>query len=372
MAVVVGQELSKKEAFALAIKQARKACGRVSPNPPVGCVILDKDYRFLSMGQTQPPGKDHAEIDAIKKLPASASLQGSHFFVTLEPCAHEGRTPSCAKTLAKLPVESVTYGMKDPFPLVDGEGLQILKNAGIHVEPAIGFDKELRKVMEVFLYNQKEHRAFVSLKVATSLDGQVALKSGESQWITGEKARKHSHYIRSLHDAILVGVNTVMNDDPSLDVRHGPLQGKEMKVVILDPKSRSLSFLEKSKLMKKHKKENVFVVSEEEAALTHLGVRNIVLNKKNSFFDLQELSKRLYQEDITSVMVEGGGVTLSQFLEQKQTQRFYQYLAPTLLGAGGGISMTEQLSIEKLNSRKDLHEVQLKKLGRDLLVTGLF
>ena len=221
------------QAMQLAISEALKGAPFVSPNPKVGCVILDSQGELLSTGYHKKFGEAHAEIEALKNLNPD-QLKGAHLIVTLEPCAHEGKTPSCAKTLAKLPIKKVTFGLVDPNPLVAGQGAKILKEAGIEVEEYQGILKaDLEEVCEEFLWNFRQKKVFVAVKIAQSLDGKIALLNGESKWITGPDSRQKVHELRAQYDAVLVGKNTILIDNPSLDIRHPKIQ-KENKVVVLD------------------------------------------------------------------------------------------------------------------------------------------
>lgn len=353
----------------LAIREARKAMGNVSPNPPVGCVIVDRDHRFLSSGFTQPPGRNHAEIEALKNLPEGADLSGGHFYVTLEPCAHEGRTPSCAKALAKLPIASLTYGLQDPNPKVNGQGLEILRQSGIQVKKEENFGPELHRLAEIFFHNQTCRAPFVSLKIATSLDGRIGMKTGESKWITGERARRHAHYIRSLHDAILIGANTFLQDDPALNIRHGRFAGKEMKIVVLDPAGRALGRLKDSQLLKAHRPENIFWVGRSLPSEHGSDVNLVSVTEGRSGLNLDRVLAALYDRGIHSLMVEGGARTVSHFLEQKKAHRIYQYMAPVLIG-GEGRSFTEYLKIKNFAGRIRMSHALTKKLGADLFFTA--
>ena len=377
--VEIGSPLSEEQAFRLAISEAKNAFGHCSPNPPVGCVILDNDGTFLSSGFTQPPGQAHAEIHAIENLPKNRSKENLQIFVTLEPCSHHGKTPPCSATLAQLKPAKVIYGMRDPNPLVDGKGIEELKACGTEVRQVADFEcsfkRDLERLMEVFLFNIERKQPFVSLKFATSMDGFIGLKNGESKWITGERARKHAHYIRSKHDGILVGVNTFLVDDPSLDVRHGPFAGKDLQVVILDPKGRCFPKLEKSKLYKAHDPENIWVVGEADVADTH-GVHYIKMSHHGSgrsfgrSFDLARVLQRLYSEGISSLLVEGGAMTANHFLKQSMVQRIYHYMAPVYIGGQSGKAVTGDLQISSLKDKLCMAHPQLKKLSPDLLVTG--
>jgi diaminohydroxyphosphoribosylaminopyrimidine deaminase/5-amino-6-(5-phosphoribosylamino)uracil reductase len=256
-----GVKFTPFQAMQLAIDEAAKGLPFVSPNPAVGCVVLDADGGFLSSGYHQKYGEAHAEVNAVKGL-SETDLQQAQVYVTLEPCAHQGKTPSCARMLAKHPLQRVVYGLRDPNPLVSGKGAQILREAGIdcmlfHECAGPGLEAELEEVCEAFLWNQRHNRLFVSLKVAASLDGKIALASGESKWITGAASREFAHWLRASHDATLIGVGTLLRDDPALDIRHPEIQ-KTNQVVVLDSQAQGLRRSDELKMIKTHRPENLF------------------------------------------------------------------------------------------------------------------
>jgi diaminohydroxyphosphoribosylaminopyrimidine deaminase/5-amino-6-(5-phosphoribosylamino)uracil reductase len=188
--------LTPNEAMKLAIEEAARGAGFVAPNPLVGCVILSRDGALIGRGHHERIGEGHAEVRALESVADVSQLNAAQVFVTLEPCAHQGRTPSCAEALAKLPIASVTYGLEDPNPLVAGKGAEILRAAGKTVQIFGGLKTELEEACEIFLMNMREKRAFVALKAAASLDGKIALPDGSSQWITGEESRAHVQSLR--------------------------------------------------------------------------------------------------------------------------------------------------------------------------------
>lgn len=330
--------MSLDEAMSLAIHEAYKGGGYVSPNPHVGCVILDEKNRFLSSGYHEKFGEAHAEVNAVQKLTLQ-QLEGAHVIVTLEPCAHEGKTPSCAKMLAGLPIKKVTYGLRDPNPLVSGQGAEILKSAGkdaaLFETADLSLMTELEKVCEVFLRNFREKEIFVALKLAQSLDGHMHLGNRESKWLTNEKSREEVHVLRSLYDVTAVGVETFLTDDPALNVRHPHIQ-KENRVLILDPKGRGLSQLKSHRLLQHHSSENIFWCVSEEFSKTLDHGNHITLLKvpmKQDGFDLDNLHKQLWCAGVRSMMVEGGPGTLSMYL--KKAQRIHLFQAPLILGHQG-------------------------------------
>ena len=199
-----GDVITADQAMQLAMDVAVKGAPYVSPNPVVGCVVVNANHQFLAYGYHPKYGQEHAEINALNKL-SDSEIKDSTFYVTLEPCAHQGKTASCAKKLATLPIKKVVYGLMDLNPLVSGQGVKILQQAGIITEEYSGHLKnDLQSLCEIFLKNFSEKKLFIAAKVATSLDGQIALKSGESKWITSANSRNYVHELRSYYDAILV------------------------------------------------------------------------------------------------------------------------------------------------------------------------
>jgi diaminohydroxyphosphoribosylaminopyrimidine deaminase/5-amino-6-(5-phosphoribosylamino)uracil reductase len=307
--------LTVDAAMKLAIQEAYKGSAFVSPNPKVGCVILDSRGHFLASGYHKICGGPHAEVEALNQLRAE-QLQGAHIIVTLEPCAHQGRTPSCAKTLAQLPIKRVTYGIIDPNPLVSGRGHKILADAGKQVDECQGPLKiELEKVCEEFLINQKEKRIFVALKVAQSLDGKIALQNGKSQWITGPESREFVQELRAQYDAILVGRNTILADNPSLNVRREGLK-KDNHVVVWGNAEGLEKLPRHLKIFQTH-------------PLNHIHLES---------GSLQDVLQRLYDQGLRSLLVEGGGKTYSSFLKEALVDRLHVFTAPLILGQGIGWS----------------------------------
>ncbi len=383
---MVGTPLQDSQAMRLALQEARLGAGFVSPNPQVGCVILDSQNRFLAKGYHQKYGGPHAEVNALRGL-TPAQLQGARLFVTLEPCAHEGKTPSCAKAIAQLPVKEVVYGLEDPNPLVAGQGAEIIRQAGIAATPFLSmmakdlspensspeallqWQADLEEVCEHFLMNFRDQKPFVSLKVASSLDGQMGLKSGESKWITGPTAREYGHYLRATHDALLVGKKTVLVDDPKLDVRHPRFPGKRNKIVILDSQGECLKNPQ-LQIFSTHSPQDIFVVTEEPAPISALAQVFSLPRKPGGDYDLQQLLTKLWGVGVKSVLVEGGALTLSSFIEQMAANRLYLFQALVLLGARSGKAWSEGVTIKGMESKISLKHPQTQGLGPDLLITG--
>ncbi|MBC7465284.1 MAG: bifunctional diaminohydroxyphosphoribosylaminopyrimidine deaminase/5-amino-6-(5-phosphoribosylamino)uracil reductase RibD [Bdellovibrio sp.] len=359
-----GELITPEQAMQLAIEVAKLGAPYVSPNPLVGCVVVNANHEFINYGFHKKFGQDHAEADALKKL-SPQEIKGSTFYVTLEPCAHEGKTPSCAKTLAKHPVKKVVFGLIDPNPLVSGQGAHILIQAGIQTEEYQGpLKQSLNELCEVFLKNYRDKKIFIAMKVASSLDGQVALKSGESKWITSAASRTYVHELRSYYDAIIVGRNTIEVDDPSLNIRH-PEINKENKIVVIDPSGKILDQIAGGKefnFLKVNKKENIF-----------FGV-----SKKNhdsdfqqiEFSNLNDLTEKLWHLKIRSAFIEGGAKTYSLFLEAGLVHRLYLFLASSIIGNQNGVSWTNAFGITSLDSKLRLKSTDVLKFGSDILITG--
>jgi len=359
--------LTPNEAMKLAIEEGKRGAGFVSPNPLVGCVILGRDGNLIGKGHHARIGEAHAEIHALDSIQDKTQIEGAQVFVTLEPCAHEGRTPSCAKTLAKLPIASVTYGLQDPNPLVSGQGAEILRAAGKKVVLHAGLTREFEELCEIFLMNMREQRPFVALKAASSLDGKIALSDGSSQWITGESARAHTHKLRGHYDAVLAGAGTFIKDNPRLNSRDLHFAQKRSKVILLDSEGITLPLLQGSGLLEVRAPEDVYVVTASKQK-TDLPIRQLVAPLKNGEFDLSAVLQQLYAETVTSIFVEGGAYTFSSFLKQRQVDRVYLYLAPKILG--DGINWSAGLKTASLAESIVLKDMCSEKFGEDFLITG--
>lgn len=350
----------------LAIQVAYEGAPFVSPNPLVGCVIVDRNHQLLATGFHQKFGSDHAEVDALKKVYPD-ELKNSTMYVTLEPCAHEGKTPSCAKRIATLPIKKIVYGLTDPNPLVSGQGAQILIDAGkaavLYQGPLIA---DLEQVCEVFLKNYRKKSIFVAAKVATSLDGQIALKSGESKWITSEASREYVHELRARYDAIVVGRNTIECDDPSLNIRH-PRIKKESKVIVLDPSGTLLKKIEAgtdAKFLNSNKKENIYFATKKKIENSKW--------QQIEFSNLTDLNQKIWDLQIRSVFIEGGADTYSGYISGNLIDRLHLFMASSILGAQNGISWTKNFGIQNLNDRRQLKSLKSRTFNSDIYLTGIF
>jgi diaminohydroxyphosphoribosylaminopyrimidine deaminase/5-amino-6-(5-phosphoribosylamino)uracil reductase len=370
--------LSSAQAMAIAIHEGRKGAGFVSPNPLVGCVILDRNRYLLTTGFHHSVGSDHAEIDALKKLSSPSMIEGGHVYVTLEPCAHQGRTGSCAKALVPLKPASVTYAVEDPNPLVAGQGAAILRAAGIDADllwnrqdldrtEAAQLTQSAEDLAEIFLHNFRSKELFVAMKVASSLDGKMAFASGESKWITGEAARAHVHLLRARYDAVAIGRSTFVADNPSLNVRHESYPNFVNKAIVFDPEGLTLKEMAKSNLLKVRSPENVIVVTDAKRSIANpSGVKLIAVPMTGQTdFMMDELLASLKAEGVTSVLLEGGAQTYGSFFQANKIRRLHVYLAPMLLGGKNGLSWSQGFGGVSMKERINLHGVERQTFGAD-------
>ena len=341
-----------------ALALARRSLGRTWPNPAVGCVIA-KDGKVVARGRTQDGGRPHAEAEALKL--AGADARGATAYVTLEPCAHHGKTPPCADALVAAGVARVVSAIEDPDPRVKGQGHAKLKAAGIAVE--VGEEaEEAARINEGFFLRVREGRPLVHLKLATSLDGRIATASGDSKWITGEAARADAHRLRATHDAIMIGAGTALADDPELTVRLTGL-GKYSPVrVVLDSQAR---LSPQSKLAQTARTTPVWLICLENAktaALEACGVEIV----RVAAVDVALAAKALGARGITRLLVEGGGEVAASFLQAGLVDHLSLYRAGIVLG-GDSRSAVADLGLEKVSSAPRFTLDSVRVLGGDTL-----
>jgi diaminohydroxyphosphoribosylaminopyrimidine deaminase/5-amino-6-(5-phosphoribosylamino)uracil reductase len=340
--------------------------GSVSPNPMVGCVLV-KNGRVIAEGYHRRFGGAHAEVDALKR--AGRNAKGAVLYVNLEPCAHHGKTPPCVGAIIRAGVKRVVASCVDPNRLVASKGFKVLRQAGIGVRVGI-MAREAEELNEKYLFFMKKRMPFVGLKIAQTLDGRSADSTGSSKWITGVAARSEGHRIRSEYDAILVGAGTVRKDNPKLTVRLA--KGRNPVRVILDP---HLSTDTDSLVYRTGFAETLLLTSAAAMTkrggvvrkLTRKGVRILGLDDVNSF-DLRMVLRILSALGISSVLVEGGPSTASQFLESNLVQRVHWFIAPKLLG--GGISSFSHSEPLRLARSIIIRDCEVSSVGDDILVEG--
>ena len=344
--------------MSLALSLAARGVGYTSPNPMVGCVIVG-DGRILGTGYHRKCGEDHAEIDALKDAERHGeNVKGATAYVSLEPCCHTGRTPPCAQRLVKEGLARVVAATTDPNPKVKGGGLDVLREGGIDVTcPCL--EDAARWLNRGFIRVQTLGRPWVTIKAASSLDGRMTVENGGDKWITGMEARTETHRRRAVHDAILVGVGTVLADDPELTVRH--VEGKDPRRVILDS---NLSTPPDAKAVRGKGGCLVLTCSSDTKKtkiLEDAGARVAVLPGKDGHVDLNAALSFLAGEGILSLMVEGGPKVMTAFIKENLADWLSLFVAPKTLGSGAGIGIESELS-----------SVRTRSIGQDLLIEGRF
>lgn len=348
-----------------ALRLARKGEGRASPNPMVGAVIV-KDGRIIGEGYHVCCGESHAEINAIRG--ARESIAGATFYVTLEPCTHQGRTPPCVQALIRERPARVVIGAIDPNPVVAGRGVAALRAQGI--ETVVGVrEEECRRLNEKFFKFMTTGLPFVTLKYAQTLDGRIAGAGGHSRWISSLPARRYAHRLRSVHDAVLVGTGTVRHDDPELTVRL--VRGKNPLRIILDSR---LDIPLKAGVFRNQDRAPTLVVAAVNApedklrALAGLGVETLLVAAAPGGINLPELFRKLGQRGITSVLVEGGAAIITSVLRERLADRLSIVVAPKIIGRG--VDAVGELGLTTMDQALQLTAVQWRRLGPDILCTG--
>ena len=347
-----------------ALRIAKNAEGRTSPNPLVGAVVV-RDGRIIAEGWHRQAGTPHAEVHALNM--AGELAKNSTLYVTLEPCSHFGRTPPCANKIVESGIKKVVVAMKDPNPKVAGRGLEILKSAGIEVEVGI-LEDDAKKLNEVFLKWITKKMPFVTAKFACSLDGKIATSTGESQWISCAESRKFTHHLRDINDAIMVGSGTVSADNPTLTARIEG--GKNPARIVIDSLAKTpLDF----NVVCDKKAETIFAVtenapSEKISALKNAGVEIIFAGTEK--VDLKILLEKLAEREITSVLVEGGGTLHFSLLELGLVDKVFAFIAPKIIGGQNSKTAVEGKGFEKLSDAVNLKNLTAEKIGDDILICG--
>ncbi|GEN33780.1 MULTISPECIES: bifunctional diaminohydroxyphosphoribosylaminopyrimidine deaminase/5-amino-6-(5-phosphoribosylamino)uracil reductase RibD [Aneurinibacillus] len=358
--------MEHREYMELALRLAEAARGQTSPNPAVGCVLV-KDGRIVGMGSHLKAGEAHAEVQALRM--AGEAARGATAYVTLEPCSHHGRTPPCADTLIKHGIESAVVAMLDPNPLVAGRGVARLEEAGIEVLTGV-CEAEAKRLNEVFIKYITTRKPFVTVKTAMTLDGKVATYAGSSRWITGEEARLEVHRMRHEHDAILVGVNTVLTDDPQLTTRLA-LGGKNPIRVIVDTTLRIR--LDAKVLTDGEAPTWIFTTERADPLkwerLEEMGVR-VFSTGNEAQVDIDRLLTLLGAQEIASLLVEGGSQINSAFLHAQAIDKVVSYVAPKLVAGQGAPTPFGGLGIQEMNDAVSLVDVSFEKIGDDIKITG--
>jgi len=349
-----------------ALRLAERGKGWTSPNPMVGALVV-KEGRIIGKGYHRRFGGNHAEVNAIED--AGQKAEGATLYVTLEPCCHYGKTPPCVERIIASGIKRVVIGTIDPNPMVNGRGVEILNQKGIKVVVGV-LEQECRRLNRAYFKFITTGSPLVTLKFAQSLDGNIATKNGQSKWISNERSRKIAHQLRKEHDAVLVGLGTILTDDPQLTVRY--VRGRNPYRVILDSRLRiplesrvvSDGFVDKTILVTTPKAPHNKV-----ELLQDRGVKVWVVDSdQRGRVNLNSLLPKLGQMGVTSVLVEGGNEVLTAMMKANLADRVVIFIAPVLLGEG--IPALGDLGIKRIDEAVRLRNIQLKRIGGDLMVVA--
>lgn len=347
-----------------ALTLAAKGQGHVHPNPVVGCVVV-KNQKIIGEGFHARYGGPHAEIEALRK--AGSHAVGATVYLTLEPCTHWGKTPPCAPALVKSGIKELFIALQDPNPSVNGSGLKYLKKAGIKVHLGL-MREEAEAQNRRFVTWMRKKRPYTILKMAESLDGKIASRTGNSRWISSPESRKMVHDLRAQSDAVLVGVNTALKDNPLL-TSHG--SGRDPIRVILDPKLRVHPNL---KLFKTPSPVWIITSSKSSSAkaarLEKKGARILRTSLKFDLFDTRNILKLLSKNNVSQLLIEGGGETAWSFISQKQIDELLLFIAPTLVGGRDAKTAIEGIGAASIQQGFKLKSMKVGRIGPDLLVQG--
>lgn len=349
-----------------AIVLARKGVGSTSPNPAVGAVIV-RDGKIVARGYHRKAGLPHAEAEALRV--AGPAAKGAALYVTLEPCCNWGRTPPCTEAIVRSGIKKVVVGMTDPNPRVSGMGARALRAAGIEVLSGV-LEDECGRINEGYIKHITTGLPFVTLKLASTLDGRIATSKGESKWITGPEARGYVHRLRAINDAVMVGVSTVLKDDPELTVRLA--RGRDPARVVLDSTLRvPLS----AKVFKEGARLLIFTTAGAGRAKASMaedrGAEVITVPGSGDGVDIKRVLKELGKRGVTSVLVEGGGRVAASLMKKGLADKLVLFISPMALGSDAMPSIGP-LNIKRLKDAPRLDRMTSRKIGTDIVLEGYF
>lgn len=331
------------------IELAKLGAGKVSPNPLVGCVIINENNEIVSTGYHKKYGQNHAERDALLKLDTA---EGCTLIVNLEPCSHYGKTPPCTEIIIEKGIKKVVYGMQDPNPKVAGKGLEKLKQAGIEVIGPVLEDK-CQKLNDIFIKNHTHKKTFIALKTATTIDGKIATHCGDSKWITSENARNEVRNIRKMYDAILTSSSTIIADNPTMEHKQKIILDRELKTDL------------NSKI---YQQGEIFIFHDEKLTPpNNTKFHYIPTPVKNEKLDIKYVINSLYELRIMSVLVEAGGFINGSFLPH--IDKLYHFIAPKILGDNCGKSCFDGKIINKISDCTNFKLESYEIYSPDILIT---
>src|SRR3989337_1484303 len=353
--------------MALALELAEKGRGKVAPNPMVGAVLV-KNGEIVGKGYHQVFGGAHAEVYAIHE--GGTNNRVATLYVSMEPCAHYGKTAPCVDAIIKAGIRKVVAAVVDPNPITSGKGIQQLKEAGIEVVAGV-MEMQAKRLNVPFCKLIQKVLPYVTVKWAMSIDGKIATHTGESRWITCEESRKYVHKIRGQMDGVLVGINTVVRDDPLLTCRiEGGRNPKRIVVdssALLPVNSRLLSTINEGEIIvavSKNAQRNRV------EKLEQLGCKIVQTKDMNCRVDLKELFQRLGEMKLTNILVEGGSRVITSVIEDRLADRVMVFVAPIIIGGEGAKSPVLGTGINKISEAAEIDEVEIKRFSNEIVIEG--
>ncbi len=353
----------------MALDLARRGWGKTNPNPLVGAVLV-KGGEVVGTGFHEKAGEKHAEVLALEE--AGERAKGSKLYVNLEPCSHFGRTPPCVEAIIKAGVRKVVVACIDPNPLIAGNGIRRLQEAGVKIKTGV-LKEKAKRLNEVFFKYITTKMPFVIVKTAMTMDGKIATVTGKSRWISGEKSRKLVHRIRSISDGIMVGIDTVLKDDPLLTVRLDDGGGHNPVRIIVDSKGRLPL---DSKIVQTAFQIKTILATTELAprdkleALRSYGIEVFIIPSRAGQVDLHELMLSLGRKEISSLLVEGGGTLNYSLLQENLIDKVYFFVAPLLLGGVAAPTPLGGAGVHEIDDSWVVNGMEIKQLDKDLLIIG--
>jgi diaminohydroxyphosphoribosylaminopyrimidine deaminase/5-amino-6-(5-phosphoribosylamino)uracil reductase len=366
-----------------AIELAKKGGGYVHPNPLVGCVVV-KDGEIIAEGYHEKYGEFHAERNALTRC--KTETKGTLLYVTLEPCCHYGKTPPCTEIIIEKGIKKVFVGILDPNPLVAGKGVKILQDAGIEVEVGL-CENEIREMNKVFLKYITTKRPYVIMKTAMTLDGKIAAYTGDSKWVTNDESRKKVHELRSELAGVVVGIGTVLADDPMLNVRLEGEHHQPVRIVV----DSNLRIPVDSQLVKTAKEYRTIVATtvistkaerngeisfncrrflDSLRSLEMTGIELLECQSNNNHVDINDMMTKLGAMGIDSLLLEGGGTLNAAFLEAGCVDEVWAFIAPKIIGGGGAKTPVSGKGIDKMSEAINLQDIDIQNINGDILIKG--
>jgi len=353
----------------MALALAKKGQGFTSPNPMVGAVVVN-DGRVVGKGYHRAVGEAHAEINAIND--AGIASKGATLYVSLEPCNHTGRTPPCSIEICKTGINRVVIAMNDPNPDVKGGGIDYIQSQGIEVTSGV-CEEEAKKLNEAYIKYVTTKRPFVIVKCASTLDGRIATRTGDSRWISGEESRAFVHRLRHAVDGIMVGINTVKKDNPALTTRLQDIKGRDPVRIILDT---NLSMPEEAKVLRIDSDSGIIIIignsvsGDKKIRLETQGAKIIEAPVKDNLIDLDELMNSLGALGITSLMIEGGGRVIASALRAKIVDKVVFFYAPKIMGGDDGVPVCRGPGPDLMNGCISVKNINVWRFGDDVMIEG--